>query len=193
MKKVSFFAICTIFAIGLSGCSSTPEAQKSEAQRPLFDDFQKMSSQVLEFGGIAAVGIAESKSLQIALDRAKMYGRRELGQMLATKIEAIQKDFVEETGLAEEAQILAQFSSAMQAITRQQIQGSTAKELNYEIIDDTITAYALMELDPQIVMTQLAKEKELYTRFQSTKAFETLDKEIKEYETYKAGLPTPVK
>ncbi len=186
MKKLLFWIVCSALITGLAGCSSTPEAKKAEAQRPLFDDFQKMSTKILVSGGIAVVGIGESKSLEIALNKAKTRGRVELAQLLETKIEAIQKDFVEETGLAEDARILAQFESTAQVITSQQIQGSVAKELKYEILEGTVTAYALMELNPKVVMAQLEKEKELYTRFRSTKAFENLDKEIKEYEAYKA-------
>jgi len=184
MKKSLFAITCLITAILLSGCSSTPES-KAKAQRPLFNDFQEMSTEILESGGIAVVGIGESKSLELALNKAKTRGRVELAQMLEVKIEALQKDFMEETGLAENAQLLAQFSSTAQAITSQQIQGSAAKELKYEILDGTVTAYALMELDPKIVMNQLEKEEELYTRFRATKAFESLDAEIKEYEAYK--------
>ncbi|MBL7016734.1 MAG: hypothetical protein ISR84_04165 [Kiritimatiellales bacterium] len=184
MKKSLFAITCLITAILLSGCSST-SASKAKAQRPLFNDFQEMSTEILESGGIAVVGIGESKSLELALNKAKTRGRVELAQMLEVKIEALQKDFMEETGLAENAQLLAQFSSTAQAITSQQIQGSAAKELKYEIINDTVTAYALMELDPKLVMNQLEKEEELYTRFRATKAFESLDKEVKEYEAYK--------
>jgi len=187
MRKLLFWAVCSTLVAGFSGCSSTPEAKKAEAQQPLFEDFQKMSTKILESGGIAVVGIGESKSLEIALNKAKTRGRVELAQLLETKIEAIQKDFVEETGLAEDAKILAQFSSTAQAITSQQIQGSVAKELKYEILEGTVTAYALMELNPKVVMAQLEKEQELYTRFRATKAFENLDQEIKEYEAYKAA------
>lgn len=184
MKKPLFTIICLAAAILMAGCSSTPET-KTKAQRPLFNNFQELSTEILESGGIAVVGIGESKSLELALNRAKTRGRVELAQMLETKIESLQKDFVEETGLSENAQILAQFSSTAQTITSQQIQDRAAKELKYEIIDGTITAYALMELDPKIVMSQLEKEEELYNRFRATKAFESLDKEIKEYEAYK--------
>jgi hypothetical protein len=184
MRKSLFCTACLVTAVLLAGCSSTPDS-KAKAQRPLFNDFQEMSTKVIESGGLAVVGIGESKSLELALNKAKTRGRVELAQMLETKIEALQKDFVEETGLAENAQILAQFSSTAQAITSQEIQGSAAKELKYEIINGTVTAYALMELNPKIVMNQLEKEEELYTRFRATKAFESLDKEINEYEAYK--------
>ena len=184
MKKLLTFALIAAVTVGMTGCK-TPEEAKAKAQQPLFEKFQKMSTKTLENGGIAVVGLGESKSLELALQKAKMRGRVELAQLLETKIEAIQKDFIEEVGRADEAQILAQFETTAKTITSQQIQGSVAKELKYETIGDTITAYALMELDPKIIMTQLAKEKELYTRFRASQAFEELDKEIQKYEAYK--------
>lgn len=186
MKKILFSILLTALFAGLTGCTSTPKA-KAKVQQPLFQEFQQASTKIVDAGGLAVVGLGESKSLEIAINKAKTRGRVELAQLLETKIEALQKDFVEETGLAEEAQILAQFSSTAQAITSQQIQGSVAKDLQYETIGDTITAYALMELNPKLIVNQLAKEKELYTRFRATKAFENLDSEIKEYEAYKAA------
>lgn len=189
MKKTLFLTLLSALTIGMIGCSSTPEVKKTETQRPLFDDFQKMSTKTLEAGGLAVIGIGKSKSLEIALNKAKIHGRVELAQMLKTKIKALQKDFVEETGLAGDAQILTQFNSTAQAIISQQIQGRAAKELKHEIIDGTVTAYALMELDPKVIMTRLEKEKELYSRFRATKAFKSLDTEIKEYEACKKAQP----
>jgi hypothetical protein len=82
---------------------------------------------------------------------------------------------------------MSQFTTTTKVITSQQLAGSVAQELKYEVIGNTVTAYALMVLDPQTIVDQLAKEKELYTRLQSTKAFDELDKEIKEYEAWKAS------
>lgn len=185
MKKSLFFAALAA-AVALTGCATKPKP-KPVIQQPLFEEMQKMSTKILHSGGMAVVGIGESKSLELALNKAKSRGRVELAQMLETKVEALQKDFMEETGLPAESEVLAQFSSTAQVITSRQIQGSVAQELKYETIGNTVTAYALMVLDPKIIADHLAKEKELYTRFQATKAFETLDKEIKEYEAYKAS------
>ncbi len=186
MKKSLFLTILIATAVVLTGCATKPKP-KPVAQQPMFEKMQKMSTKILQSGGMAVVGIGESKSLELALNKAKSRGRVELAQMLEIKVEALQKDFMEETGLPEESEVLAQFSSTAKIITSQQIQGSVAQELKYETIGDTVTAYALMVLDPKIIANQLAKEKELYTRFQATKAFEALDKEIEEYEAYKAS------
>lgn len=192
MKKTLFFTVY-ILAVGLfAGCASKDPAEaRAKAQRPIFEDFQKAAAKIIEKGGLAAIGIGESKSLEIALNKAKTRGRVELAQMIETKIEAIQKDFIEETGPADEAQILAQFSSTAQAITSRQVKGSAAKELKYETVGGVVTACALMELNPKLIVSQIEKNEELYTRFRASKAFEELDREIKEYEAYKAGQLAP--
>jgi hypothetical protein len=182
MKKA---LLLTALSILISGCSSTPKP-KPVVQQPLFEKMQKMSTEIVENGGLSAVGIGESKSLELALTKAKTRGRTELAQMLEAKIEALQKDFQEETGVGDDAEILAQFSSTAKVITSQQLAGSVAQELKYETIGDTVTAYALMVLDPQVIADQLAREKELYTRFRATQAFEELDQEIEAYDAYKA-------
>ncbi|QHI69019.1 LPP20 family lipoprotein [Tichowtungia aerotolerans] len=191
MKKALFFIESILTAVLFAGCASTPDTpeqhsiENAREHKSLFDDFQKQSAKIVESGGIAAVGIAESRSLEIALSKAKMNARRELAQMLETKIESLQKSFTEETGLAADAEILSQFSSTAKSITSQQIRGSAAKELKYEAGSETITACALMELNPKIILDQFEKEEQLYTRFRASKAYEELDKEIKEYEAYK--------
>lgn len=191
MKKLFFFVLCILTAGLLAGCSSTPDTpaqqmvKNAKEHQSLFNDFQKQCGKILDSGGVAAIGIAESKSLEIALSKAKMNARRELAQMVETKIESLQKSFVEETGLANDAEILSQFSSTAKAITSQQIRGSAAKELKYETSGETITACALMELNPKIILDQFEKDEALYTRFRASKAYEELDKEIKEYEAYK--------
>jgi hypothetical protein len=184
MKKLLFFTVLTLTAVFLSGCSSTPKPVK---QRALFEDMQKMSNEILKSGGLAVVGIGESRSLELALNKAKTNGRRELAQMLTVKVESLEKAFMDETGTPEDAEIMSQFTTTTKVITSQQLAGSVAQELKYEVIGTTVTAYALMVLDPQTIADQLAKEKELYTRLQSTKAFDELDKEIKEYEAWKAS------
>lgn len=185
MKKSLFLTLTAAAALMITGCSSTPKP-KAVAQQPLFEDMQKMSAEVLENGGLAVVGIGESRSLELALNKAKTRGRVELAQILETKIEALQKDFMEETGIAEDAEVLSQFSNTAKIITSRQLAGSVPMELKYETIGDTVTAYALMVLDPQVIADQLAKEKELYTRFRATQAFEELDDEIEAYEAFKA-------
>jgi hypothetical protein len=76
------------------------------------------------------------------------------------------------------------FSSATKQITSQTLNGTVPKMQKYETNDGITTAYVLMVLNPDIVDESLKNNsaKHLYERFRASKAFEELDKEIKEYE-----------
>lgn len=193
MNKFCLFAV-SILTLGLvAGCASSSSVEaRAKAQQPIFNDFQKEAFKIIDAGGIAAVGVGESKSLDIALSKAKDRARVELAQTIETKVEALQKDFLEETGEADRANVLAQFSRTSQTITSRQLQGSVVKDLEYEAVGGVFTACALMELNPKLILDEISKNEELYTRFRASKAFEELDKEIKEYEAYKAGQLAPM-
>lgn len=207
MKKSLFFAIPAAAAL-LSGCSTStpvavtpppasapetapapeaPPAQAPVTQSMLLDEMQKAAAAMSEAGGLTTVGSGESKSLELALNKAKVNGRRELARMLADRFAALEKAFSEETGIPSDSLFLSGFNSAVKVITEQQIAGSVAQTLKYETTGDTFTAYALMVLDPKVIADQLAKEKELYARLQTTKAFAALDREIKAFAAFKAA------
>jgi hypothetical protein len=203
MKKTLFFATLAAAAAFLAGCSttkpvSTPVPEQAPALTPapeiqpvvqptLLKDMQTLSSGMVEAGGLATVGIGESKSLELALNKAKVNGRRELAKLLAARFDVLEKAFSEESGIPFESLLLSGFNSAEKAITEQQIAGSVAQTLKYENTGDTFTAYAVMVLDPKVIADQLAKEKDLYTRLQKTKAFGVLDQEAKTFAAFKAA------
>ena len=148
---------------------------------------QKLSAGIIEAGGLAVVGIGESKSLELALNKAKVNGRRELARTLTARFELLERAFSEETGIPYDSMILSGFNSAEKAITDQQIAGSLAHTLKYDTTGDTFTAYAVMVLDPKIIVAQLAKEKDLFARLKTTNAFGELDKEAKSFAAFNAA------
>ena len=148
---------------------------------------QKIAAGVNEAGGLAVVGIGESKSLELALNKAKVNGRRELAKILAARFDVLEKAFSEETKIPFESLLLSGFNTAEKAIIEQQISGSVAQTLKYETIGGTFTAYAVMVLDPKAIADQLAKEKDLYARLQPTKAFGALDREVKAFAAFNAA------
>ena len=187
MKKLLFFAALIPL---LYGCQSTPEPVV-EMQRPLFVEFHGRANEILAAGGLAAVSINDSKSLELALNKTKSRGRVELAEQLKVKTGDLRQTLITETGLDAKDPVFSQFDHATEILIEEQIRGRVAEELKYEVIDGTITAYALMELDPQIILTQLSKENELYIRLQTTQTFEVLYNEIQTYNAYKTGEPLP--
>jgi hypothetical protein len=189
MKKGLFFTVLTAAAVLLTGCSTPAPAPVpvQATQSALLGEMQNISDGIVAAGGLAVVGTGESRSPELALDKAKINGRKELKRMLNARVEALAKAFSEEAGIPYDSLFLSGFNDAAGTITRQQIVGSLAQTLKYEPSGETFTAYAVMVLDPKAIADQLAKEKELYARLRPTKAFGELNKEIKAYEAFKAA------
>ena len=207
MKKSLFYSVLAAATVLLSGCSTStsvtaippapaPETTPAPAMQPaqapvtqslLLNEMQKTAAAMGEAGGLATVGSGESKSLELALNKAKVNGRRELAQMMMARFDVLEKAFSEETGIPSDSLFLSGFNDSVKVITEQQIAGSVAQTLKYETTGDTFTAYALMVLDPKVIADQLAKEKELYARLQTTKAYAALDKEVKAFAAFKAA------
>jgi len=203
MKKTLFFTTFIAATVLLSGCTTTnpvstpvpepvpepalttPEQPPAPVLSPLPGEMQKLSADMMAAGGLAVVGTGESKSLELALNKAKVNGRIQLAQTLDARFEALEKAFSAETGIPYDSLLLSGFNSSARII-KQQIAGSVAQTLKYETTGDTFTAYAVMVLDPKVIADQLAKEKDLYTRLQPTKAFGALDKEAKSFATFNA-------
>ena len=145
---------------------------------------QKEVSKIMENGGLAAVGIADSSNTQLAITKAKVEARKNLAQAVQVKIENLEKAFIEEVGEARGSEMNELFSSATKQITSQTLQGTVPQEQKYSVDDGVTTAYILMVLNPELIDESLKNNnaKHLYERFRASKAFEELDKEIKEFD-----------
>ena len=183
MKHIAFTLLALTVCIGFSGCKSAP---KMDSDKTMFDYMQEEAAKISDKGGMAAVGISDSQNTQLAIARAKADARKNLAQQVQVKIENLEKAFIEEVGAASSSEMNELFSSATKLITSQSLQGTVPKMQKYETDDGVTTAYILMVLNPDIVDASLrngsSKAKHLYERFRASKAFEELDKEIKEFE-----------
>ena len=181
MKRVAFGLLSLAVCIGFSGCKSAP---KMESDESMFDYMQEEVGKITEKGGMASVGIGESRNTQLAITKAKVEARKNLAQLVTVKIENLEKAFIEEIGEASGSEMNELFSSATKQITSQTLQGTVPKMQKYETDDGITTAYILMVLNPDIIDASLKNNnaKHLYERFRASKAFEELDKEMKEYE-----------
>jgi hypothetical protein len=182
MKRIAFTLLALTVCIGFSGCKSKP---KMDSDKSMFDYMQEEVAKITEKGGMAAVGLGESRNTQLAITKAKVEARKNLAQAVQVKIENLEKAFIEEVGEAQGSEMNELFSSATKQITSQTLQGTVPKMQKFETDGDGITtAYILMVLNPDIVDASLKNNnaKHLYERFRASKAFEELDQEMKEFE-----------
>ncbi len=181
MKRSVLGMFALAACIGFTGCKSTPPVSSDKS---MFDVLQEKVGDISEKGGMAAVGVGESRKSDVALAKAKLNARKNLAQLVQVKIENLEKAFVEEVGDADTSEMNELFSSATKQITSQTLQGTVPKIQKYDSNDGVVTAYVLMVLNPDIIDASLknSNAKHLYERFRASKAFEELDKEIKEFE-----------
>lgn len=170
-------ALCICF----TGCKSTPPVK---SDKTMFDVLQEKVGEIGDKGGMAAVGMGQSQKIDVALAKAKLNARKDLAQLVQVKIESLEKAFVEEVGDAGSSEMNELFSSATKQITSQTLMGTRPKIQKYDQKNGVTTAYVLMVLSPEIIDESLknSNAKHLYERFRASKAFDELDKEIKEYE-----------
>jgi hypothetical protein len=181
MKRIAFTLLALTVCIGFSGCRSKP---KMDSDKTMFDYMQEEASKISEKGGMAAVGLGDSRNTQLAITKAKVESRKNLAQQVQVKIENLEKAFIEEVGEASGSEMNELFSSATKQITSQTLQGTVPMIQKYETNEGITTAYVLMVLNPDIIHDSLKNNdaKHLYERFRASKAFEELDREIKEFE-----------
>ena len=178
IKGVGF----VVMAAGLlvTGCHTKPHV---DSDGTMFDYMQKESAKIAEKGGMASVGLGESRNTQLAISKAKVEARKNLAQLVQIKLDNLEKAFKEEIGAGSGSELNALFSSTTKQLTTQTLQGTVPKMQKYEINDGITTAYVLMVLDPEVISDSLKNNaaKHLYERFRSTQAFDELDREVKAY------------
>jgi hypothetical protein len=130
-----------------------------------------------------------SQDMQLAVDKASVGARTELGRMLETKVNGLQKKFEEETGTGTEATLLSQFTQASKIVVSTTMNGSRMKDHKTVKDGNLFRAYVMYELPigaaNEQLLAELKKNKDLYTRFRASEAYKELDQEVQKYEESK--------
>ncbi|HAS83592.1 MAG TPA: hypothetical protein DCS43_13215 [Verrucomicrobia bacterium] len=186
MKRIAGIVGCAVAVALVSGCAAP---RKVQSEKTPFEVIQEKANAITAAGGLAAVGVGSSKTVHLALDKAKTRGRTELAHIMETKVESLKKDFSEEVGTADSSELNELFSAASKHIASQVLRGAVPKDLKYDVQDGMATAWALMVVDPSVIAdafdNQANTARNLYTRFRASQAFAELDAETKKYEEFK--------
>lgn len=187
MKQVLSMVLVAAVACMFTGCRAP--SKSVESTKTPFEIMQEQANMITEAGGLAAVGIGTSRTVSLALDKAKTRGRTELSHIMETKIDSLKKDFQEEVGEGSTSEINTLFTAASKHVAHQILRGSVPKDLKYDTKDGITTAWALMVQDPKVIADAFSEQantqRHLYTRFRASQAFTELDEEIEKFEEFK--------
>ncbi len=195
MKK-SIFLLTLIASFGFlmiscGGSSKAPPPAENdfvEVSDP-FADLTDMANQIIDEGGIAAVGEGMSKRRDIAKEKARTAAQGKLAEIFNTKVQGVKKRFVEEVGSGDETEINEAFSSVTKTLTSQVLRGAVVKKSKItknpktgQYMVGTVVAVSPKTVNLSI-MDELNKNKpQLYQRFRASQAYKELKDEMDAYE-----------
>ena len=189
----TLFLITTIMFMGNCGGGMTITADPfTEVE----NEFEAAKNIILGAGGIADIGIGRSPRRDIAKQKAKVDGQKNLAQIFENKVQNLTKSFIEELGEDVDVEINEAFSTATKSITSKVLNGVISKKTKYvqEKVDGRTmySCYVLMAIEPGTVNQSLMdemknKNKKTYERFRASQAFEEMDDAMKDYEAQQAS------
>jgi len=187
MKKtiLGYVFVATMPFVALVGCGGaqktnlTPSAREQTVEQ--VPDFYLNPPTDPSF--LFATSSATSRDLQMSLDKAKTAGRVELAKQMEVKMNNLTQNFGEEVGEGDDSELLQTFTSVTKSVASQTLNGSRVVESKVLVESGIYRAYVLMSLPigeaNRQLMQEIRENKNLYTRFRATQAFEELDKELK--------------
>ena len=132
---------------------------------------------------VYAAGTATSADLQLAVDKAVLAAKRTLADRINGKLSSKMREFISETGSAENAQVLSESERVTSnLITEVNVAGYSVKQQKVNPSGGQYRAYVLLQ-DPlgsanRILVDQVKKNDLLQSKLRASKAFEDLEKEI---------------
>ncbi len=100
----------------------------------------------------------------------------------------LEKKFDEEIGLGEDAELNSFYSSTTKTLTSQMLNGTRVAKTDFIREGTIFRAFVMVVMDDEFAkgfVERVKNNKQLYQRFRASKAFEEMEKEIKEYEEWK--------
>jgi hypothetical protein len=186
MRGLVLAVLVVLAGVMIVGCGGSPQSiqQASTNDPPAWYPNPPQDPLYLR-----AANSQVSQDMQIAIDKASVGARTELGRMLETKVSGLQKKFEEETGTGTDATLLQQFTQASKLVVSTTLNGSKMKDHKSVKDGNLYRAYVMYELPigaaNEQLLQEIKKNKDLYTRFRASETYKELDTEVQKYEDFK--------
>ena len=179
MKKLITLAIIGLILMGCAG----PKRSGSTEESPMRDVPSWFLIVPEAEDAIYGIGSAKKQNPSLAKKAATARARDEIAQSVKTKVSNMMKDFMQESGVGDNAQALEFTESVSKQVSSVSLAGSKIKEV-YPAKDGTI--YVLVEYPLNGVrdsaLQEARKREALYNEFKAQKGFEDLEEAIKNLE-----------
>lgn len=196
MKRVT---LCVLSgALTLAACASPPpgspgwnaqqEQNRQEARagavKSAVDDLPSwFLAPPTDANALYAPGTANSADLQFALDKAVLAAKRTLADRISSKLSAKMKEFLAESGAAEDAQVMTESERVTtNLITEANLSGYSVSQTKLIPAGTQYRAYVLLQYPlgsaNRILVDQVNKNNLLQNKLRASKAFQELEQDI---------------
>ena len=198
MMNTKLMASVSILALGLVGCGATeptpfPEtamtkykAAKVEAALSVVPDWYKKMPE--KEGSIFTIGTATAPDLQLAVDIATLNAKVVLADRINGRLKAMTKSWIAKLGQSDvDATVMTEIEKvAKNVIANVDVAGYNLVEVSLAPSGTQYRAFVLLEYSDKeaqkILMNRLRKDRMIYSRVRSTKAWKELELEVEKQE-----------
>jgi hypothetical protein len=199
MKKLLTLFAMLLALMYMTACGSSKPAV-SEADSDFvevadpFEELNVLSNQIIEGGGVAAVGEGTSARRDVAKEKATTNAQGKLAEIFDLKVQKMKKSFIEEIGSANESEVNEAFTSVTKTLTSKVLKGATVNKTKITQNKKTnqYMVGVVVAITPKTVNMSIMDELEgskpqLYQRFRASQAYEELKNEMDDYEAQQQG------
>lgn len=188
MRRLARFILAIALNSLLLACGGAKQMTQENATPALVKDAPPpawFSNLPQEENYILAAATATSKDLQLAINKAKQTARADIGAQVEARMQTLTKQFQEEIGKTEGAQLDADFAEVSKTVVSLTLKGCRTREQITKPEGQLWRAYVLMEYPIGAAKTKFVeaiKEHEpLRQKIVSTEGFKELDAEVKKF------------
>lgn len=196
--NTKLMASVSILALGLVGCGATeptpfPEtamtkykAAKVEAALSVVPDWYKKMPE--KKGSIFTIGTATAPDLQLSVDIATLNAKVVLADRINGRLKAMTKSWIAKLGQSDvDATVMTEIEKvAKNVIANVDVAGYNLVEVSLAPSGTQYRAFVLLEYSDKeaqkILMNRLRKDRMIYSRVRSTKAWKELELEVEKQE-----------
>tara|TARA_Y100001963_G_scaffold27279_1_gene37197 strand:- start:9406 stop:10116 length:711 start_codon:yes stop_codon:yes gene_type:complete len=197
MMNTKLLAGVSVLALTLGACAKTmPDlpGEKTAQMKYRIDKVEYSTSIIPDWykkmptkkGSIYSVGTATAPDLQLAVDVATLNGKVVLADRINGKLKAMTKSWIAKFGQNDvDARVMTEVEKvAKNVIAEVDVAGYNMQEIEIYPAGTQYRAFVLLEYNDKnaakIIMNRLRKDRMVYSRLRSTKAWQELDAEVNE-------------
>lgn len=180
-----------VFGVGalVAGCASTPQTAPVVEDKPPQEVVAAKAAAVLEARGFAAIGEASSLTLPAAQDRALRRARAALADMVASRVQDLQADYLESTSVADPEQVQAWFAGVERYVRDLILGGARPTMEEFRMDEGLATVWILLQEDPGIIVQALeirgTANRQLFELVRGSRGYRALLAEAEQYAAFR--------